>query len=232
VRGLYNTYKGWAPLILANSAEPLYSKEGTTQGDPMSMAFYAVGVLPLIRAVKRDEALAGVLQMWYADDSSAGGRIQGLVKWLRVLIERGPDFGYFPEPDKSVLVVQPADAEAAQKLMKDAFKADCPKLVTDHRLLGGHLGDVAGKRRYVCEKVEKWVALIKLADIAADHPQAAYTAVTRSVQCEWQYVQRTVVGCGPWFAPIEQALSERFVAALMRQERALALSCASCTRCP
>ena len=79
--------------------------------------------------------------------------------------------------------------------------------------------DVAGKRRYVCQKVEKWVALIgKLADIAVDHPQAAYTAVTRSVQCEWQYVQRTVVGCGPWFAPIEQALVERFLPALLRLE--------------
>ena len=79
---------------------------------------------------------------------------------------------------------------------------------------------MAGKRRCVCEKVEKWVALIgKMTDIAADHPQAAYTALTRSVQCEWQYVQRTVVGCGPWFAPIEQALSERFLPALLRQER-------------
>ena len=71
----------------------------------MAFRIYAVDVLPLIRAVKREEALAGVLQMGYADDSSAGGRIQGLVKWLRVLIERGPAFGYFPEPDKSVLVV-------------------------------------------------------------------------------------------------------------------------------
>ena len=74
----------------------------------MSMAFYAVGVLPLIREVKHADALAGVLQMWYADDSSAGGRIPGLVEWLRLLIKRGPDFGYFPEPDKSVLVVHPA----------------------------------------------------------------------------------------------------------------------------
>ena len=50
----------------------MYSMEGTTQGDPMSMAFYAVGVLPLIREVKRDDALTGVLQMWYADDLRAG----------------------------------------------------------------------------------------------------------------------------------------------------------------
>ena len=29
-RFLYNTYKGWAPLILANSDEPMYSREGIT----------------------------------------------------------------------------------------------------------------------------------------------------------------------------------------------------------
>ena len=221
-RYLYNTYKGWAPLILANSVEPLYSMEGTTQGDPMSMAFYAVGLLPLIRIVKREETLSvsDVLQMWYADDSSGGGSIFGLVQWLRLLTKVGPAFGYFPEPDKSVLVVQPSQIEAAQRILKDEFHADCPKVVTDHRLLGGHLGDVAGKRRFVSEKVEKWVALIgKLADIAVDYPQAAYTAMTRSVQCEWQYVQRTVMGCGPWFEPVEQALSVRFLPALLRLER-------------
>ena len=68
----------------------------------------------------------------------------------------------------------------------------------------------------MCAKVEKWVELIsRLAAIATHHPQAAYTALVRSVQCEWQYVQRTIAGCGPRFAPIEQALSERLLPALL-----------------
>jgi hypothetical protein len=216
---LYNTYKGWAPLILAGSDPdvPLYSREGTTQGDPMSMAFYAVGVLPLIRALKRDDAIRGVLQVWYADDSSAADNVNKLIEWFQRLIELGPDFGYFPEPQKSVVVVKPTEVEGVQQLMQEAFPVNCPKVTTDQRLLGGHLGDATGKRRYVRDKVEKWVRLInQLAAVAIHHPQAAYTALTRSVQCEWQYLQRTVAGCGLWFAPIEEALTERFLPTLLQ----------------
>ena len=71
----------------------------------MSMAFYAVGLLPLIREVKGVEGLKSVLQMWYADDVSAGGCINKLIELFRLLITRGPDFGYFPEPSKSIVVV-------------------------------------------------------------------------------------------------------------------------------
>ena len=90
-------------------------------------------------------------------------------------------------------------------------------MATDKRLLGGHVGDAAGKRRYVCEKVEKWVSLIgQLAMIAKAHPQAVYTALVKSVQCEWQFLQRTVEGCGHWFEPIEEALSARLLPALLQ----------------
>ena len=114
--------------------------------------------------------------------------------------------------------MQPEEAERARQLLQEAFPTgNCPKVVTEQRLLGGHLGDMTGKRRYVCEKVEKWVSLInKLANVAEHNPQAAYTALVRSVQCEWQYVQRTVNGCGPWFAPVEQALTERFLPSLLK----------------
>ena len=185
----------------------------------MSMAFYAVGLLPLIRELKGVEGLNSVLQMWYADDASAGGCINKLIEWYRLFITRGPDFGYFPEPSKSIVVVRPEDIESAKRMLEEAFPTNCPKVLTDQRLLGGHLGSIAGKRRYVSENVDKWFGLIgKLAAIATTHPQAAYTALTRSVRCEWQYMQRTVEGCGPWFAPLEQALTECFLPALLQAE--------------
>ena len=51
-RFLFNTYKGWASLVLVGSPSLLFSKEGTTQGDLLAMAFYAVGVLSLIQNLK------------------------------------------------------------------------------------------------------------------------------------------------------------------------------------
>ena len=35
---LFNTYRGWAPLIVKDSKEFLYSKEGVTQGDPLCLS--------------------------------------------------------------------------------------------------------------------------------------------------------------------------------------------------
>ena len=45
-RFLFNTYHGWSVLVLRVSSYFLYSREGVSQGDPLSMFMYAVGTLP------------------------------------------------------------------------------------------------------------------------------------------------------------------------------------------
>ena len=45
---LFNTYRGWAVLFVCGSAEYLYSREGVTHGDPLSMFLYAISILPLM----------------------------------------------------------------------------------------------------------------------------------------------------------------------------------------
>ena len=64
-RFLFNTYREYSMLILKDSKECIYSKEGVTQGDPLSMFFYAVMVLPLIRSLA---SKSNFVQCWYADD--------------------------------------------------------------------------------------------------------------------------------------------------------------------
>ena len=50
--------------------ECLLSKEGTTQGDPLAMAMFAITIMPLT------EHLNGMTkQIWYADDASAEGSL-------------------------------------------------------------------------------------------------------------------------------------------------------------
>ena len=51
-RFLFNTYRGYAFLLLKTSNEMLLSREGVTQRDPLSMMFYSVATLPLVRALK------------------------------------------------------------------------------------------------------------------------------------------------------------------------------------
>ena len=81
----------------------LHSKEGVTQGDPLAMIAYGIGVLPLIRVLRRDHPQ--VTQPWYADDVGAGWNFEAMIAHFRDLQLKGPSRGYFPEPTKSILVV-------------------------------------------------------------------------------------------------------------------------------
>ena len=65
---IINCYRHPARLFV--EGECLLSPEGTTQGNPLAMPMYALGVLPLLRSV----ATPGSRQCWYADDASAGGK--------------------------------------------------------------------------------------------------------------------------------------------------------------
>jgi hypothetical protein len=51
-RFTFNCYKHWTILVIRGNGGTgvfLSSKEGVTQGDPISMVAYGIGVLPLIR---------------------------------------------------------------------------------------------------------------------------------------------------------------------------------------
>ena len=80
----------------------LIQKEGVTQGDPLSVFMYAIGTLPLIRSLHNPSHW---IQVWYADDASAGGSLHDIHDWLALLCSWGPAFGYFPELSKSFVVV-------------------------------------------------------------------------------------------------------------------------------
>ena len=91
-----NTYRQPANLHVAE--EVISSEEGTTQGGPIAMVMYAIALIPLMESL----ATEGAVQAWYADDSGAGGRLKSLHKWWDRLAEKGPQYGYFPNPTKSV----------------------------------------------------------------------------------------------------------------------------------
>ena len=54
----------------------LHSKEGVTQGDPLAMIAYGLGILPLIWVLQTLHP--GVTQPWCADDAGAGGNFSGI----------------------------------------------------------------------------------------------------------------------------------------------------------
>ena len=95
---LFNHYQQPAQLTLTddNCHEILYSEEGCTQGDPSAMNFYAVGTKPLTNTLAEAVKKEDCMQAWYADDSSAAGKLAEVRVWWDTLQQHGPKYGYFP----------------------------------------------------------------------------------------------------------------------------------------
>ena len=72
---LTNIYRYHSEIFVA--CETILSEEGTMQGDPLAMAMYALGITPLISTISIPRAK----QVWFADDTTAGGQLQQLHTW-------------------------------------------------------------------------------------------------------------------------------------------------------
>ena len=103
---LINTYRRDPEFYI--EGEVILSAERTMQGDPLAMANVCPGNGPLIDKLSEEVRL-----IWYADDASADGRMKGLRAWWDKVTEFGPEYGYFPNPAKTWLVVKEEYLEAA-----------------------------------------------------------------------------------------------------------------------
>ena len=179
-----------------------------TQGDPLSMMLYAVAVLPLIRSLVDS---CEWVQNWYADDSSCVGELSSVRRWFDKLLIGGPAYGYFPEPSKTVLVVGSSDLERASDLFRDLGIS----VVTGSRFLGGFVGERSLAADFVSNKVRVWCECIQsLSDVAISEPQASFAALARSLQFEWNHIQRVIPECGALFAPLLHAINSIFYLSL------------------
>ena len=63
---------------------------------------------------------------------------------------------------------------------------------------------------------EKWVDDVEeLAKIAKDEPQAVYASFTKAVCHRWTYVQRTIPNIEHLFVPLEDAIREKLIPAII-----------------
>ena len=125
---ILNTYRQEADLFIANSDDLIQSQEGTTQGDTSALGWYALSLMPLLREVQVKQTEPDTelesdrepntypKQVWYADDSAAGGKLDQLMKWWKDLKDHGPMYGYYPKPSKTWLIVKPEHATKAKEL--------------------------------------------------------------------------------------------------------------------
>ena len=90
--------------LLVSGGRKILSKEGTTQGDPLGMAMFALAIVPLI--MKLMEVCQTAYQVWFADDAMAAASCEQLKQWWDALSTFGPHFDYSPNATKTILVVK------------------------------------------------------------------------------------------------------------------------------
>ena len=193
-RILINTYRMDSRLFI--DGEYILSQEGTTQGDPLAMPMYALGVVPLIRQL----AVIKVSQLWYADDASAGGSLRGLCSWWDRLVCLGPDYGYYPNAAKTCLIVKPTLLRQAKAI----FHGSGVVITDSGKRIGSAIGTPAFVEGFVQEKVATWVSKMeKLSEVAVTQPQAAYAAFMHVFLHRWSYVARTIPWSPELFHPLD-----------------------------
>ena len=97
------------------------------QGVPLTMIAYGIGILPLIKYLKRE--IPDVTQPWYADNAGALGKLARLETCFCSIIHQGPGREYYPKPSKSIVILR-LDKLESRKCLSD---------VTDLRYARAHV---------------------------------------------------------------------------------------------
>jgi hypothetical protein len=216
-RFAFNCYRHSVVLILRRPGKPcliILSKEGVTQGDPLAMLLYGVALIPLAAALRA--AVPTVVQPWYADDAAMSGPAIDIAPAMRLLEKLGPLRGYYPEPAKSILICD-CDAEDPRLEVLEEFdfqrRDGC-------RYVGGFIGTDEARQEWLAPKIQKWVhGVERLAKVAKRFPQTAYAGLSKSLQMEWQYLQRVTPDTAAAFGPIEDVIAGTFLPSLLAEER-------------
>ena len=185
-----------------SSGREVASNEGTTQGDPLGMALYALAVIPLINKLQELHRITS--QVWFADDATAASTCEQLHAWWDDLVASGPAFGYYSKASKTFLVVKEEYAEKAVK----AF-ANTNISITAHGK--GHLGTAVGsvdfRDEFVSGKVQEWCKdILLLSEVALSQPHAAFAAYVHGQASKWSYISRTIPEIGHLLQPLEQVI--------------------------
>ena len=67
------------------------------------MVLYGITLVPLAEELRAADP--GILSPFYADNATFDGSAQRSAQLLKLLMKRGPERGYFPEPAKYLFIL-------------------------------------------------------------------------------------------------------------------------------
>jgi hypothetical protein len=163
------------------------------------MVLYGLTLTPLAEAIRTAVPIG--TQPWYADNNAIAGPVSSIAEAQRLLLELGSPRGYYPEPEKSIVITLRDTPSSAF----DTLKAFNFHHTTGHRYLGRFVGSGQEEANWIDLQINQWVDGVKaLSMVARLFPQTAYAGFAKSLQAEWQYVQCVTPNLHQALAPIAQ----------------------------
>ena len=179
----------------------IHSREGVTQGYPLDMISYSIGVITLTKRLNL--TYPDVTQPWCAGNAGALGTFDNLEQYFNLLKCNRLDQGYLPDPTKVILFMHTKNLKAGELFVRcHGFK-----VCTGTRYLGGYIGDEKSKGDWIKKQTEKWerdiCALIKTVD---KYTQESYATVACAVQSECIFLQLVMKDTIQAFTGMEKVL--------------------------
>lgn len=201
-----NCYREPIPLLL-DGGEVVWSREGTCQGDPLAMAFYALATQPLVKQLA--ECCPNAPQVWYADDDAAVGKLKALREYWDCVSSIGPGYGYYVNAIKTTLLVKPSIEMEAYQLF-----ADTGITVTSSgaSYLGCPIGSEGYVENHIQGSVQKWMSEVeKCASFAETQPHAAYHVMVNAIQHRWSYALRVTAAPSSTYEPLDNIITQKLL---------------------
>ena len=208
---IINYYMKPSRLFITGGKE-ISSNEGTTQGDPIAMGMYVLGLMPLLSSIISNNT-GNLIHVAFADDLTCVGKIHELIEWWKNVLHYGPYLGYFVNESKSWLIIK----EKYVQIAKETFRDYSIKITTDgHRHLGTIIGSSENKEVFVITKVSEWIKQLEIvAKFACTEPHAAFSGfIHRLIHC-YTYFMRTIPGISHLLKPLDDAI-DTFVKELLQ----------------
>ena len=174
-----------------------------TQGDTLTIIAYGIGIIPLIKNIKRE--IPDVTQPWYAEDAGTLGTFARLAKYFDSLTRQVPGRTYYPELSNSVLIIRLKNLESGKEFgTRHGFKG-----CAGTHYLGGYIGGVDSKHNWMRERTLTWEGNINtIRKTTGKHPQDNYAAAVYAIQSKCISLQHVTWDMGYAFAGVEKMIWE------------------------
>jgi hypothetical protein len=214
---LFNAYRVPTQLRMGDG-DYIWSSEGTTQGDALATTIFGLAIWPLIQ-----KALAMLnklnsggstdpRQIWYADDSTCGGKLSHLQEWMSFISKEGEGYGYVLNPKKCITVVLSSRIAEARKFFPHI---PAENIRTAAKYLGGYIGEKSAIEALLATKIDSLCEQLAFyTSMAREYPRSALSLVQYSLLQKVNFLQRVCPAADEGLQIFETQMRDCFLPAI------------------